>query len=89
MNRVLSQKLIIQLAPTGMVPTKDDTPYVPITPDEIGDDTYRAYKIGASVVHVHARDENGDPTYKKDAYAEIFSAIREKCPDRNIVAIAP
>ena len=86
MNGELSQKFIIQLAPTGMVPTKADTPYVPISPDEIRDDTYRAYKLGASVVHVHARDENGDPTYKKDAYADIFSAIREKCPDIIICA---
>ncbi|HEY3422458.1 MAG TPA: 3-keto-5-aminohexanoate cleavage protein [Methanocellaceae archaeon] len=85
-NGELSQKLVIQLAPTGMVPTKADTPNVPITPDEIRDDTYRAYKLGASVVHVHARDGHGDPTYKKEAYAEIFSAIREKCPDIIICA---
>jgi 3-keto-5-aminohexanoate cleavage enzyme len=86
MNGELSQKLIIQLAPTGMVPTKADTPNVPVTPDEIRDDTYRAYKLGASVVHVHARDKHGDPTYKKEAYSEIFSAIREKCPDIIICA---
>lgn len=80
------QKLVIQLAPTGMVPTKDDTPYVPITPDEIAEDTYRAYKLGVSVVHVHARNANGDPTYKKEAYANIFSKIRELCPDIIICA---
>lgn len=85
-NGELSQKLIIQLAPTGMMPKKADTPHVPITPDEIRDDTYNAYKLGASVVHVHARDENGNPTYKKEAYADIFSAIREKCPDIIICA---
>ncbi len=79
-------KLIIQLAPTGMVPTRKDSPYVPITPEEIAEDTCRAYKLGVSSVHVHARDEAGNPTYKKEVYAEIFSAIRRKCPDIIICA---
>jgi uncharacterized protein (DUF849 family) len=79
-------KLIIQLAPTGMVPTKHDTPLVPITPEEIAEDTYKAYNLGASVVHVHARDENGAPSCKKDVYKDIFSAIRKKCPDIIICA---
>ncbi len=74
-------KLVITLAPTGMIPTKDQTPHVPITPSEIADDTYEAYRLGASVVHVHARDEDGQPTYRKDVYEEIFKAIRRKCPD--------
>jgi len=79
-------KLIITLAPTGMIPTKEDTPHVPITPEEIGKDTYEAYKLGASVVHVHARDENGNPTYKKENFEEIFEAIKRKCPDIIICA---
>jgi 3-keto-5-aminohexanoate cleavage enzyme len=80
------RKLIIQLAPTGMVPRKADTPYVPITPEEIAEDCHRAYKLGASVVHVHARDERGEPTYRKEAYARIFSLIRERCQDMIICA---
>jgi 3-keto-5-aminohexanoate cleavage enzyme len=79
-------KMIIQLAPTGMVPTKKDNPYTPITPEEIARDTYEAYKLGASVVHVHARDEEGKPTHRKDVYADIFSRIRDKCPDIIICA---
>ena len=74
-------KLIIQLAPTGMVPSRRDTPYVPITPDEIAGDTYEAYKLGASVVHLHARDVEGRPTHRKDVYVDIISRIRKKCPD--------
>jgi uncharacterized protein (DUF849 family) len=79
-------KLIIQLAPTGMVPCKSDTPYIPLTPEEIAEDTRRAYELGASVVHVHARDEAGAPTYKKEVYRDIFSAIKKKCPDIVICA---
>ena len=73
-------KLIIQLAPTGMKPKKSDTPYVPLSPGEIAEDTCKAYALGASVVHVHARDEHGEPTHKKETYGEIISAIRKKCP---------
>lgn len=63
-----------------MVPRKSDTPYVPITPEEIVEDTYKAYKKGVSVVHVHARDEAGNPTHKKEVYAQIFDGIRKRCP---------
>jgi 3-keto-5-aminohexanoate cleavage enzyme len=79
-------KLIITLAPTGMIPTKDQTVYVPITPEEIASDTYEAYKLGVSVVHVHARDKQGKPTYLKEVFADIFEKIRERCPDIIICA---
>ncbi|MHA2060672.1 MAG: 3-keto-5-aminohexanoate cleavage protein [Candidatus Sifarchaeia archaeon] len=80
------EKLIIKLAPTGMIPRKEDTPFVPITAEEIIKDTCEAYKLGASVVHVHARDENGNPTHKKEFFDQIFRGIREKCPDIIICA---
>jgi 3-keto-5-aminohexanoate cleavage enzyme len=57
-----------------------------LTPTEIASDTYRAYKQGASVVHVHARDDSGDPTYKKEIRSRIFSKIRKKCPEIIICA---
>lgn len=82
----LASKLIIKLAPTGMIPTKDDTPNVPITPKEIIRDTYEAYKLGASVAHVHARDEQGAPTHEKRYFEKIFNGIKEKCPDMIICA---
>lgn len=85
-NGEVAGKLIIKLAPTGMIPTKNDTPYVPITPKEIADDTYKAYKLGTSVVHVHARDEQGKPTHDKEIFKEIFEEIRKKCPDIIICA---
>ena len=82
----LAEKLIIKLAPTGMIPTKKDTPYVPITPEEIIRDTYKAYKLGASVVHIHARDEQGRPTHEKRFFKKIFQGIKKKCPDMIICA---
>ena len=79
-------KLIITLAPTGMIPTKSQIPYVPLTSEEIAEDTYEAYKLGVSVVHVHARDEQGNPTYKKEIFENIFEKIKKKCPDIIICA---
>lgn len=82
----LAPKLIIKLAPTGMIPTKNDTPNVPIDPEEIINDTYEAYKQGVSIVHVHARNKNGKPTHEKKYFEEIFQGIKEKCPEIIICA---
>lgn len=79
-------KLIIQLAPTGIVPTKEDNPSVPLTPDEIIGQTITAYRLGVSSVHIHARDEAGRPTTRKDIYEEIIAGIRKTCPDIIICA---
>lgn len=74
------EKLIIQLAPTGIMPTKKTNLSVPISPDEIIEQTYQAYELGVSSVHIHARDHEGKPTGKRAIYQEIISGIREKCP---------
>jgi uncharacterized protein (DUF849 family) len=79
-------KLIINVALTGMVPGKNDNPNVPITPDEIADDCHRCYGAGASVFHLHARDENGKPTYGSELYRDIITKVRNKCPDAVICA---
>jgi len=72
------RKLIINFTPTGMIPTKEMTPHVPIAPDEIIKDVLKAAELGASVIHIHARDENGIPTYKREVFKEIIQGIREK-----------
>jgi 3-keto-5-aminohexanoate cleavage enzyme len=74
------EPLIIQLAPTGIIPQKSDNPSVPISPEEIAEDVSRCYKQGVSSVHVHARYWDGRPAYEKEIYEEIFNKIRKKCP---------
>ena len=76
-----STKVIINCALTGMIPTKELNKSVPLTPQEIAEDADLAVKLGASIVHVHARDKSGRPTWKKDIYAEIIKRIREKQPN--------
>ena len=74
-------RLIVNLVPTGMVPTRDTNPNVPITPSEIAADVLACHALGISSVHLHARDPSGAPTHRKSVYAEIIARIRERAPD--------
>lgn len=78
---MLTEKLLINAAVTGIVPTRQDNPHTPITPDEIADDCARCAKAGASIFHLHARDEDEKPTYRADIYREIIRKVRRQCPD--------
>ncbi|MCK7583486.1 MAG: 3-keto-5-aminohexanoate cleavage protein [Chromatiales bacterium] len=44
-------------------------------------DVIEADSLGVTMVHLHARDEHGRPTYRKEVYARIIAGIRESCPD--------
>jgi 3-keto-5-aminohexanoate cleavage enzyme len=77
----LDGPLIVNAALTGMVPTKEDNPNVPTTPAEIAADAARCRAAGASIVHLHARDADGVPTYEPGVYAEVVAAVREAAPD--------
>jgi 3-keto-5-aminohexanoate cleavage enzyme len=78
---ISASPLIINLAPTGMIPSRKMTPCVPISPQEIVQDVLAAAEVGISMVHIHARDGKGRPTYKKEVYASIIAGIREHQPD--------
>jgi 3-keto-5-aminohexanoate cleavage enzyme len=74
------EKLIILVAPTGEQPYREEGPHVPVTPKEIAEEAFRCYQAGASIVHVHARDEKTKgPTSDLRVFKEIFTRIREKC----------
>jgi uncharacterized protein (DUF849 family) len=68
--------LIVNLSPTGMIPTKEMNPDVPISPAEIAADVLGCAQHGITIAHLHARDEQGKPTWKKEVYAEIIGRIR-------------
>ncbi len=70
-------KLIINFTPTGMLPTKEMTQHIPLSPQEVIDQVLEARRYGVSMVHLHARGEDGRPTHKKDMYAQILRGIRE------------
>lgn len=78
---IMNNKIIINFCPTGMLPTKAMTPNVPITPQEIIEQTHEAYDVGITIVHLHARDENEMPSWEPKIYQEIFEGVRKYCPD--------
>lgn len=76
------KKLIVNFTPTGMLMKKADTPYIPIEPDEIIEDVRKAYKIGITSVHLHARNNKNEvPCYEKEIFEEIILGIRQFAPD--------
>lgn len=73
---------IVNFTPTGMIPTKEMTPHVPISTEEIIEQVLEAAEIGITSVHLHAREpETGIPTYRADIYGQIIAGIRKYCPD--------
>lgn len=64
-----------------MVPTKEMTPYVPVSPEEILEDVARCWELGASIVHLHARDADGRPTHRAECFAPLVEGVREIDPE--------
>jgi len=71
------KKLIITVALTGNVVTKEMNEHVPVTDHEIIQDIIKCKEAGATIVHIHARDENGNPTARKDVYQKILDKISD------------
>lgn len=61
-----------------MIPTKQMTAHVPTDPGEIVEQVLQAAELGVNLAHLHARDENGLPTHKKEIYAAIIAGIARK-----------
>jgi 3-keto-5-aminohexanoate cleavage enzyme len=77
----MNNKFILNFTPTGLIPTKEMTPHLPVEPQEIVKQVLEAAELGANMAHVHARDEAGQPTYEKEIYAEIINGIRKQNRD--------
>ena len=75
----MSDKVILTVATTGAVTPKELNPNVPITPKEIAEDAYKCWKAGASVVHLHMRDDQGLGTMDKHKFKETIDRIRDTC----------
>lgn len=77
----MSLPVIITVAITGSLPRKSDNPAVPITPAEQIESTHAAYEAGASLVHLHVRNDDGSPTSAPERFAQVLAGIRHHCPD--------
>ena len=81
----MQRKLIINLAPTGMVPRTSDNSAVPVVAERIARDCESCRALGASMFHLHAREDSEDPAWRKEAYREIILAVRRRCRDAIVV----
>jgi len=77
----MSEPCIITVAITGSVPRKKDTPAVPVTVPEQIESTHEAYAAGASLVHVHVRDEEEKPSSDPEKFDAFLEGVRKHCPD--------
>jgi 3-keto-5-aminohexanoate cleavage enzyme len=74
------EPLIINAAITGMVPMPADNPSLPVTVGQIIAEARRCADAGASILHVHARGEDGTPTWRPEIYQAIIDGMRPNCP---------
>jgi len=75
------QKVIITCAITGNLTRPEQSPYLPITPQQIADSALEAAEAGAAIAHIHVRDpETGRPSMGIDLYREVMDRIRARNP---------
>ena len=76
----MSEPLIICVAITGSVPTKESNPAVPITVEEQIESTQEAFEAGATIAHCHVRDVEGKPTSDPERFARLKEGLEKHCP---------
>jgi 3-keto-5-aminohexanoate cleavage enzyme len=78
MEAIKREKVIITAALTGALTTRKQCEYIPFTPVEIAEEARRCADSGCAVVHIHAREDDGLPSFKVSRYAEIMAEIRKR-----------
>ncbi len=76
----MTQPCIISVAITGSLPRKKDNPAVPITVTEQIEATQAAYEAGATLVHLHVRNDDETPSSDPDRFARVLEGIRKYAP---------
>ena len=72
--------VVVAVAITGSVPRKSDNPALPVTPAEQIESAHEAFEAGASLVHVHVRNEDETPSSRPELFAAVQDGIRRHCP---------
>ena len=71
---------IISVAITGSLPKKADNPAVPISVAEQVESTHAAFEAGATLVHLHVRNDDGTPSSAPERFAQVLDGIRKHAP---------
>ena len=75
------EKLIITACICGAEVTKEHNPAVPYTVEEIANEAKRAAEAGASIIHLHVREDDGTPTQSVNRFAKCIDAIKKTAPE--------
>ncbi|GAC1581485.1 MAG: 3-keto-5-aminohexanoate cleavage protein [Candidatus Dormibacteria bacterium] len=78
MEATKRDRVIVTAALTGALTTRKQCEYIPFTPVEIAEEARRCADAGCAVVHIHAREDDGLPSFKVSKYAEIMAEIRKR-----------
>jgi 3-keto-5-aminohexanoate cleavage enzyme len=73
------EPLIITVATTGGGTTREHTPFLPITPEEIADEIYASWQAGAAIAHVHVRDPQGRRSSDIDYFRRVVRLVQQRC----------
>lgn len=76
----MGKKIIISASLTGVLAGRDQCPYIPYTPEEIAQEGKRAVDAGASILHIHARNDDGTPAYDIETYRRIMEEVKKLTP---------
>jgi uncharacterized protein (DUF849 family) len=76
----MTKPVVITVAITGALPRKQDNPAVPVTPAEQIESTHQAYEAGASLVHIHVRNQDQSPGSDPALFAAVQEGVRKHCP---------
>ncbi len=71
--------VIITCALTGAVANRKQCPYLPYTPIEIAEEAKRAEDAGATIVHIHARENDGTPSWRLSQFQAIREEVKKRC----------
>lgn len=75
-----SKKVIISCAITGSIHTPSMSPYLPVTPDQIAEQSVQAARVGAAIIHLHARKPTtGEPTSDTTIFSQFIPRIEQDC----------
>lgn len=75
------KKVIISASLTGVLASRKQCPHIPYTPEEIAEEGRRAVEAGASILHIHARNDDGTPAYDIETYSRIHEEVKKRNPD--------
>jgi 3-keto-5-aminohexanoate cleavage enzyme len=71
--------MVITAALVGAETTREQTPYLPITAEEIGVEAAKCREAGAAMVHIHVRKPDGSPSQDAELYRAAIREIRKRC----------